>query len=97
MKCFLRLEAACAVSSILGFNPLIPPRRRLNQMIKRYCTENGLAFVDLFTATADPHTGRLLKQYSDDGLHLTEEGYRRIAEEIFAKALKEMIKRCLEG
>jgi lysophospholipase L1-like esterase len=88
---------ACAVPSILGFDSLIPPRRKLNQMIKHYCTENGLPFVDLFTATADPHTGRLLKQYSDDGLHLTEEGYRRIAEEIFAGALKEMVKRCLEG
>ena len=88
---------ACAVPSILGFDLLIPPRRKLNQMIERYCAENGLAFVDLFTATADLQTGRLLKRYSDDGLHLTEEGYKKVAEEIFAKALKGVIERCLEG
>jgi len=81
---------ACTVPSILGVDELIPPRRELNRLIAQYCTENGLAFVDLFTATADPDTGRLLEQYSDDGLHLTEEGYMRIAEEIFVKALKEI-------
>ncbi len=81
---------ACAVPSILGFDELIPPRKKLNQMIEQYSAENSITFVDLFTATADLNTDRLLERYSDDGLHLTEEGYLRIAEEIF-KALKEKI------
>jgi len=78
---------ACAVPSILGFDDLIAPRRELNRMIEQYCAENKLTFVDLFKATADPSTGCLLEEYSDDGLHMTKEGYMRVADEVF-KALK---------
>ncbi|MFH1327554.1 MAG: GDSL-type esterase/lipase family protein [Candidatus Bathyarchaeota archaeon] len=86
---------ACSVPSILGFDELIPPRMKLNKMIEQYCAKNNLAFVDLFTTTADKDTSRLLEQYSDDGLHLTEEGYRKIAEEIF-RVIEEKISRQLK-
>jgi len=68
------------VPSILGFDALIPPRKLLNQMIKEYAQRHRLPCVDLFTATADPATGELLQRYSNDGLHLTTEGYQLLAE-----------------
>jgi acyl-CoA thioesterase-1 len=55
-------------------------RLRLNRLIAEYCTGTGVAWVDLYGATMDPDTGYLGVQYSNDGLHLTTEGYRKLAE-----------------
>jgi lysophospholipase L1-like esterase len=78
---------------------LVPPpwiqnhiarRRLLNQEIITYCEDAVISCVDLFAATAEPETGRLAEQYSNDGLHLTTMGYRRLADllydEVFAHA-----------
>jgi acyl-CoA thioesterase I len=78
------------VPSILGFERLIPARRLLNQMIQEYARRHQLFCVDFFAATSDPHTGELLQRYSNDGLHLTTEGYQLLAEllaEVFQKML----------
>jgi len=85
------LLIACAIPSILGYDSLIPPRVRLNKMIHSYCKRKGTRYVDLFSATADPATQRLSPQYSNDGLHLSAEGYRKIAETIFKEAFFPLI------
>lgn len=77
------VPVACTVPSILGFDELISPRLRLNSMIRTEAEKRSIAFVDLFAATADPQTNRLLEQYSADGLHLSDKGYRRIGQYIF--------------
>lgn len=77
---------ACAVPSILGYDSLIPPRVRLNRMIRSYCEWKGGKYVDLFSATADVATQRLSPDCSNDGLHLNAEGYRKVAETIFKEA-----------
>jgi len=82
---------ACAVPSILGYDSLIPPRVRLNRMIRSYCEGKGAKYVDLFSATAEPATQRLSPNYSNDGLHLSAEGYRKVAETIFKEALLPLI------
>jgi lysophospholipase L1-like esterase len=65
-------------------------RRVLNGLIGGYAASKRLTCVDLFTATADPATGQLAAQYSNDGLHLTTAGYRLLAtllyEHVFARA-----------
>ena len=70
----------------------IERRRILNRLIMGYCAEKGLACVDLFTDTAEPDTGQLAARYSNDGLHLTTEGYERLAvllyEQVFAAACR---------
>jgi lysophospholipase L1-like esterase len=53
--------------------------RCLNELIRAYASEKGLVLVDLFYGLADME-GNLRQEYSDDGVHLTQEGYRRIAE-----------------
>jgi lysophospholipase L1-like esterase len=82
---------ACSVPSILAFDELIPPRLHLNNMIRTEAEKRSIAFVDLFTATADPRTNRLLEDYSADGLHLNPNGYRQMARYIFDKWLKTLL------
>lgn len=68
----------------------ITRRRILNRLIGDYCASKGVACVDLFTATEEPGTGRLAAPYSNDGLHLTTEGYKCLAkllyDQVFATA-----------
>ena len=68
------------VPSIRGFDDMIPPRQILNRLIIGYCRNQPQPGIDLFTETAEPETLRLADRYSNDGLHLTTEGYRRMAE-----------------
>lgn len=62
----------------------IQRRRELNGMIQRYCCEQALPCVDLFAATQEPDSGLLAASYSNDGLHLTTDGYRRLASLLYA-------------
>lgn len=70
----------------------IARRQVLNRLILDYCNSKGIACVDLFAATAEPETLRLAERYSNDGLHLTTEGYQKLAdllyEQIFARAFQ---------
>lgn len=79
------------VPSILGFDRLIPPRKLLNQMIQEYVQRHRLRCVDLFTATADPATGELFERYSNDGLHLTTEGYQLLANLLDERVFRPLI------
>ncbi|MGH7260233.1 MAG: SGNH/GDSL hydrolase family protein [Nitrospiraceae bacterium] len=64
-------------------------RRELNDLILRACRERSLPCVDLFAATQEPDSGWLAQPYSNDGLHLSTEGYRRLAwllyDEVFSR------------
>lgn len=46
-----------------------------NAQIKRIAEENGLTYIDLWPALADSN-GNMRKNFTNDGLHLTGEGYR---------------------
>ncbi len=61
----------------------IQRRRELNGLILRACRERSLSCVDLFAATQEPGSGWLAQPYSNDGLHLTTLGYRRLAELLY--------------
>jgi lysophospholipase L1-like esterase len=71
----------------------IARRRTLNRLISDYCEGKGVACADLFAATEEPGTGRLAAPYSNDGLHLTTEGYQCLAkllyEQVFKTGLRE--------
>lgn len=58
-------------------------RRELNAMIQRTCSEKHLPCIDLFAATQEQGSGLLAQPYSNDGLHLTTEGYRCLAELLY--------------
>jgi lysophospholipase L1-like esterase len=74
---------AVTIPSILGFDDAIPPRRTLNRLIMEYGRNKPQPVVDLFTATVEPETLRLAGAYSNDGLHLTTEGYRLLGELLY--------------
>ena len=82
---------AVTVPSIRGADSLIPTRQVLNRLILDYCEAKSQPVVDLFTAAAEPETLRLAEEYSNDGLHLTTEGYRLLArllhEQVFKSAV----------
>ncbi len=82
---------SASVPSILGFDALIPPRLRLNRMIRTEAEKRSMPFMDFFTATADPQTNRLLEDSSADGLHLTAQGYQQMSKCIFDKWLRAIL------
>jgi acyl-CoA thioesterase I len=68
------------------------PRERilaLNAWLKDYCAQNGLVYLDYFSALIDDR-GMLRRDLSDDGLHPNAAGYRimaPLADKAIAKAL----------
>lgn len=65
---------------------------RLNKMIRDYAESSHLAVVDLFTGTVDPNDGQLAVAYSNDGVHLTTDGYLLFAE-LVDHVLRPMLQR----
>ena len=64
----------------------IDRRLELNQLIKRHASHIGIPCVDLFTKSMEEGTQRLAEEFSNDGLHLSTEGYK-----LFADVLWEQI------
>jgi len=62
---------------------------KLNDWLKRYCSENGLVYLDYFSALVDER-GMLKANLSNDGLHPNEAGFAvmaPLAEAAITKAL----------
>ena len=70
----------------------IARRQVLNKLICDYARSKPLPCLDLFEATAEPETLQLGAAYSNDGLHLTTDGYCLIAtllyEQVFASRFR---------
>lgn len=69
-----------------------PPEKiiALNGWIKKYATQNGLTFLDYFSAMVD-EKGFLKEALSNDGLHPNDKGYvvmQPLVEQAIATALK---------
>jgi lysophospholipase L1-like esterase len=47
--------------------------------------------VDWFGKTCEVGTQALAREYSNDGLHLTEAGYRKLAELIWVQVLEDLV------
>ena len=69
------------------------PRDRilaLNRWLKDYCANNGLVYLDYFSAVVDDK-GMLKRDLSEDGLHPNVAGYKimaPLAEKAIARALE---------
>jgi lysophospholipase L1-like esterase len=62
---------------------------QLNEWLKRYCADNGLVYLDYFSAMVDEH-GMMKANLSNDGLHPNAAGFAVIAplaEAAIAKAV----------
>ncbi|RPI75950.1 MAG: acylhydrolase [Ignavibacteriales bacterium] len=72
-----------------GLNPL-EKIIKLNEMIKLYCEQNNIPYVDYYSSMVDERKG-LDKKYSEDGVHPNLSGYK-VMEPIVKKAIKKLIK-----
>lgn len=66
-------------------------RFALNGLILDYVRTKNLTAVDLFTATAEPETNLLAREYSNDGLHLTSAGYRLLADLLYEQVFQPVL------
>lgn len=59
--------------SLFGRESLIPD---INERLKMIAGVKGAVFIDLWPVLAEPETGKMRKQFTSDGLHLSGAGYR---------------------
>jgi lysophospholipase L1-like esterase len=77
----------CAVTPVEGSPHLNERIRELNALVRGLCEDGELSYVDLYAATAGPDL-RLEPRLSDDGVHLSQEGYSVVARTIYEEAVK---------
>ena len=61
----------------------------LNSMIKDFAKKSGAYYLDYFKVLNDGNNG-IIKEYSNDGVHLTEKGYR-VLEPLLEYALEKVL------
>ncbi len=55
--------------------------KEINEELKKYCKENKLVYIDLYDDLADEE-GNLKLDYTREGLHLNEEGYKVVTDKL---------------
>lgn len=53
----------------------------INEKLKEYCDDNNITYINTHDRLTD-EDGKLKEEYTDDGLHLSEEGYEVVTDEI---------------
>jgi lysophospholipase L1-like esterase len=84
----------CSVLPVYDYpwKPGLAPAEKivsLNEMIKKYADDNGIIYLDYFSSMVDERKG-LKKEYSNDGVHPTEAGYK-IMEPLVEAAIKKAL------
>ena len=59
--------------NLTGKEHVIP---KLNQRLQEIAETNGAVYIDLWDSLADKKTGKLRKEFTNDGLHLLGKGYQ---------------------
>jgi lysophospholipase L1-like esterase len=77
----------------LAIEQAIAQRVVLNQLLQDFGVERQFPVVDWFVETCEPKTQALASEYSNDGLHLTTAGYRKLAEMIWTQVLEDRLKK----
>ncbi|MDO4334352.1 MAG: SGNH/GDSL hydrolase family protein [Bacteroidales bacterium] len=83
-------------SDRFGWRPLkteiAPKVMSLNKRIKALAKEKGYAYVDYFSPMEDSTTHGMKDEYTNDGVHPTDNGYRKM-EEIVLPVIRSVVKR----
>jgi len=82
-----RTEAINATPIVLNVAPVSGVHfnetiRELNRLTEGYCRRREVLYVDVHSALVD-ETGKLDDEYSNDGVHLSDKGYRKITPLVF--------------
>ncbi len=83
---------ACTLTPTEADDPMNSRIRMLNALITEHCDGEGFRVVDLFSSLAGPE-GQLNPVYSNDGVHLSPQGYAAVARTVF----DEVVSFILEG
>jgi acetyl esterase/lipase/lysophospholipase L1-like esterase len=81
-------------ASKIPWRPIIDPKpgvATMNKLLKTYCEENHLVYLDYYSAMVDDKAG-LPPNLSKDGVHPTLDGYK-IMEPLAEKAINEAIRK----
>jgi len=81
---------ACTLTSVTYQGVIISRIRELNDLNRHHCTENHIRLADLFR-TMSNESGLLLEEHSSDGLHLNNDGNKRIAETVYSEVIKPIL------
>ena len=81
---------ACTLTSVTYQEVIVSTIRELNSLIRQYCEENRIRLADIFRVMSN-ESGLLLEEYSSDGLHLNNDGNKRIAETIYSEVVKPIL------
>jgi acyl-CoA thioesterase I len=78
-----------SISPVVGthFNELV---QKLNSMIKDYCIDTKVEYIDVYSELIDSE-GKLADEYSNDGIHLSDLGYRKVMIQVYQTILKILI------
>lgn len=76
-------ESVCKYKTMIGKTNIVP---EINQKLKSLATSRKIPFIDLFPLFTEKGTNVLRKELTNDGLHLTEEGYK-----IWSKKLRKYL------
>lgn len=60
--------------SLLGRQDMIP---EVNEELKRIALGNSSTYIDLWPELAEKETGKMKREFTSDGLHLTGAGYKK--------------------
>ena len=87
-----RSKAIGAVPVVLNVTPVAGVHfndtvRELNNLTKDFCESSDTTYVDLYTELVD-EDGNLADLYSNDGVHLSDAGYKKIILPIFQCLIK---------
>ena len=56
--------------------------RKVNGMIETLCNKKGYVFINMFDELNSPTEDKLIYEYSKDGLHLSDEGYKIVTKKL---------------
>ncbi len=87
-----RCKAIGAVPIVLNVAPVAGAHfnetvRKLNDMIEKYCMKSDTMYLDVFSELVDSEK-KLADAYSNDGIHLSDAGYKKIVSPIFLSIMK---------
>lgn len=81
----------CAIPPVEGSPAANEIRENINGELAAFCREENIPYIDLYTPLCGPGDEGLKAEYSDDGLHLSPEGYRKVAEIVYSDFIKSLV------
>lgn len=92
IKLIAKTKEIDAIPIIVSVAPVAGPHfnetiQKLNAMIKEYCMNTKVEYVDIYSELTDLD-GKLANENSNDGVHLSDLGYRRVMIQIYQTVLR---------